>query len=118
LSDAYDEMGRFDAWRNWTEPLVSFRSVVARGGATAQLARHQVSIWESALDHLPDLGAALVISHAGMVECALVSLPLDEDVADWGDVFWNLEGARLGHDGTWHLVSLLRLTHEQRTRTT
>jgi hypothetical protein len=116
LSDAFDEMGGFHAWRAWAKPFASFREVVVRGGATARIARHQVAIWEGACDRVAERASALVISHGALIECGLVSLFADEDLSAWGGTFWNLEGARLTHDGTWHLERLLRLTPQQRSR--
>ncbi len=57
----------------------------AAGGAVAELGRQQTVIWEQAVRRIGDGEAALVVSHGGLIEPALIAaLPNDWDHSRWG----------------------------------
>lgn len=82
----------------------------ATGGAVAQLGQHQVAVWKHAVDRIRAGGAALVISHGGLIEPALIAaLPRDWDHSRWGRGFEQCEGVRLAWDGGFSDALPLRL---------
>lgn len=92
------------------EPFVLYRDAIERGGAMYELAQLQLEIWTSALDRVPDGGAALVVTHGGLSDSGLVHAMPDEDHTSWGPPISQLEGARLTYDGErFGLTELIRL---------
>lgn len=82
----------------------------AAGGAVAELGRQQAAIWEHAVSRLGDGEAALVVSHGGLIEPALIAaLPRDWDHSRWGRGFEQCEGVRLTWDGRFTDALPLRL---------
>jgi hypothetical protein len=72
-----------------------------------------VAHWRDVMMAIPDGAAALIISHSGDIETALVACFPDADHAAWGGQFKPCEGARLVFDGDpprFIEVSILRET--------
>jgi hypothetical protein len=116
LAACYEEIGGFHAWRDWPDPFGGFAQYVERGGASAALGQHQIGVWTRALSEIGDAQSALVISHGGLIECALATLFTPATMRDWGGSFWNLEGARVGFEnGEWSTCELIRLHRESDT---
>jgi broad specificity phosphatase PhoE len=82
----------------------------AAGGAVAELGRQQAVIWEQAVSRIGDGEAALVVSHGGLIEPALIAvLPHDWDHSRWGRGFEQCEGVQLTWDGRFADALPLRL---------
>jgi broad specificity phosphatase PhoE len=82
----------------------------AAGGAVAEVGRQQAAIWEQAMSRIGDGEAALVVSHGGLIEPALVAaLPPGSDHSRWGRGFEQCEGVRLTWDGRFTDARPLRL---------
>jgi broad specificity phosphatase PhoE len=80
------------------------------GGAVAEVGRQQAAIWEYAMSRTGDGQAALVVSHGGLIEPALVAaLPPDWDHSRWGRGFQQCEGVRLTWNGRFTDARPLRL---------
>jgi broad specificity phosphatase PhoE len=71
---------------------------VAKGGPAAKYARAQARLWRSIAAQLPDGGAALVITHGGIIEAGTVGCLPGLDYAAWGGPCGYCEGARLSFD--------------------
>jgi broad specificity phosphatase PhoE len=92
------------------QPFVMYAEAIAQGKAMHDLAQLQLDIWTGALGHVPDGGAALVVTHGGLIDSGLVRASPDADHASWGRPISQLEGARLTWDaGTFVLDELVRL---------
>ena len=84
--------------------------LLAGGGPTAAIAQGQVEVWMRAIIRVPDGARALVVSHGGLIEPALVAACSDGDLANGGAVFAHCEGARLTcHANQLVDVELLRI---------
>jgi hypothetical protein len=96
-------------WREMPDPFLFWKEQVTNSGPVAALARYQAALWRSALEHAPRGGAALVVSHGGLIEPGLVVCFPNGDYRVWGRPFDNLEGARLQCEQSgWVQVELLR----------
>ena len=107
------DIGGFHAWRDWSNPFVTFATFIDLHGAASAISEVQHSIWRDAVEHVPDGESGLVIAHGGILECGLAGLFDSHRMRDWGWSFLNLEGARLAYlDGRWRLEQILRLPRE------
>ncbi len=68
-------------------------------GPAGDFARQQADILRVIAKSLPETGAALVISHGGVVEAGAVALRPDADHQAWGPAIGYVEGVRLVFDG-------------------
>jgi len=102
------EAGHHDQW-SWPRPYVSYAALIRRGGAVAAAAHAQRAVWAQAAGSLPDEAVALVVSHGGSIEPALVACLPDADHGSWGAPLGHCEGARLGFDrGRWVSIEFRR----------
>ena len=75
LADCYDEIGGFHAWRDWPNPFVTFAAFVDRGGADRRVWRTIKSAFGAARSTMSMMQRPRsVISHGGLIECALAAL--------------------------------------------
>ncbi len=82
----------------------------AANGSVTEVGRQQAAIWEQAVSRIEDGEAALVVSHGGLIEPALIAaLPPDWDHSRWGRGFDQCEGVRLTWDGRFTDALPLRL---------
>ncbi len=88
------EVDHHDQWR-WAQPYATYADLIGRGGGLAAAARVHHDLWTSAVESVPDGAGALVISHGGCIEPALVRCLPDADHATWGSPFTHCDGARL-----------------------
>lgn len=100
LPSAYvpGEFGRHEQWA-WSEPYRRLADLVHNGRGVAAVAESHADLWRRAVTAVPDGGAALVVSHGGGMELALVLLRPDADLTSWGRPFGHCDGVRLGYDG-------------------
>jgi hypothetical protein len=91
----------FEAARWWEtpEPFVALARIISAGGASLTFAKGIAAIWRDVVMAVPDGSAALVISHSGEIEAALVVCFPDAEHAAWGGSFAPCEGALLTFDG-------------------
>lgn len=79
-------------------------------GAAAGFVRQQAAALREIITAVPEGGAALVISHGGVVEAGIVGCLPQADHAAWGRYCDYCEGARLEYDqGVFRLDTLYRL---------
>ena len=83
----------------WDAGFAAFAAVVQKGGALARYAHEQARLLHEIARSLPEDGAALVISHGGIVEAQVVGYLPDTDFRSWGSYCDYCEGARLRFDG-------------------
>jgi broad specificity phosphatase PhoE len=98
-------------WWDTPDPFAFWKEHVAGDGPVTALARYQEVLWRSAVEQVPVNGAALVISHGGLIEPGLVVCFPDAEHRAWGRPFDKLEGARLQlDDNAWIGLELLRVS--------
>jgi len=98
--DALAEMGSAaDAEIRWPASFGEIALAMRRGGAAAKFGKKLARLLRDIALALPDGGAALVISHGGIVEASAVACLPDADHAAWGDHCGYCEGVRLYFDG-------------------
>jgi broad specificity phosphatase PhoE len=83
----------------WDAGFAAWAIAARRGGAAGQYVQSQAAIITEIARNLPDNGAALVISHGGIVEAQTVGCLPDVDFTGWGGYCSYCEGARLQFDG-------------------
>jgi broad specificity phosphatase PhoE len=110
------EVAHHEQW-SWPRPFLRYAELIARAQGLAAVADAHLAIWARAVAVVPDGTAALVVSHGGAIEPALVACLPDADHATWGLPFGHCEGARLGYaDGQFVTVQLRRVTAGQPSR--
>jgi broad specificity phosphatase PhoE len=86
-----------DQW-HWREPFRQYHQLISDGGELADVARTHAELWLRAVTAVPDGCGALVVSHGGGIEPALVACLPDAGHAAWGPPFAHCEGVRLTFD--------------------
>ncbi len=84
---------------NWHEGYAAVAQAVRRGGAVASVAQVQAGIWRQVAQDLPQGGAALIVSHGGLIEAGAVGCLPGADHAAWGRACGYCKGLRLFFDG-------------------
>jgi broad specificity phosphatase PhoE len=79
----------------WPAPFDRIARTVQGNNAVGVYARDQANLWRSYAAVLPDGGAALIISHGGIVELGAVAALPEADHAAWGAHIDYCEGIRL-----------------------
>ncbi len=106
--DVYAESAASKWWLD-DQPFAALASLVNAGGAYYRHAHSLAALWRDLLTPLAEHDAALVISHSGELETALVACLPHADHAQWGSPFACCEGARLTFDDRFCAVEFLRL---------
>lgn len=70
-----------------------------RGGAAARFAKHQARFWVQIVSGLPDGGAALAVTHGGVIELGAIGCLPEADHESWGEALWVCEGVRIAFEG-------------------
>jgi broad specificity phosphatase PhoE len=91
------EVGHHDQW-SWPLPYLTYARLIAGGRGLAEVAEAHKAAWATVAAGLADGEAALIISHGGALEPALVSCLPDADHGSWGAPFAHCDGARLTID--------------------
>jgi broad specificity phosphatase PhoE len=113
IEDLGSMPGGVDREVDWSDGFPAFAAAVARGKATAKYARALAGVFREIVTAVPDGGAALVISHGGIIEAGTVGCLPDADHAAWGRALDYCEGVRLSFDGdAFTGVEILRLRRE------
>jgi hypothetical protein len=95
----------------WDAGFAAFANAYRLDGATTRFARHLAENWRNIALSLPDGGAALYISHGGIIEAGTVAAVPDADFASFGPYIKYCEGVRLAFDGDKFVsVEVLRVT--------
>lgn len=84
---------------NWDAGFSAFALASQKNGAVKRYIQEQASLLNRIAHALPDGGAALVISHGGIVEAQAVGSLPSVDFTVWGGGCDYCEGARLHFDG-------------------
>ncbi|HJN92495.1 MAG TPA: hypothetical protein QGF05_07190 [Dehalococcoidia bacterium] len=94
----------------WPQPIGRAARVLLGDGAAGEFAAAQAELLVEIAAGLPPDGAALIISHGGIVEAGAVALLPQADHAAWGPAIGYVEGVRLHFDGVrCQRAELLRL---------
>jgi broad specificity phosphatase PhoE len=95
----YAEMEAAQWWKE-PAPFAALAKLIAKKGATWRFGASLAGAYRDLLTPLKDGDRALVISHTGDLELAMVSALPDADHASWGRAaFAPCEGARLTFEG-------------------
>lgn len=106
--EAFADMGSALEWSPEGSIGEIVRAVRQRPAA-AEYVQQQGEILQTILQALPNNGAALIVSHGGIVEAHAIALAPDADHASWGKTFSYCEGVRLWfEDGQWVRAEVLR----------
>lgn len=101
------EVEHHDQWR-WPSPYRKYARLIA-GGELAAVADTHRAIWKRTVEAVPDGASALVISHGGGIEPALVACLPGAEHESWGEPFHHCDGARLEYaDGRFVSVRFTR----------
>lgn len=106
----YAELEASHYWEA-SQPFVALAEILAARGATWRYAQALAALWRDLVTSLPEGAAALVITHSGDLELALMACFPDGDHATWGATFAPCEGARLlfaGEPARFTQLELLR----------
>ncbi len=88
----------FDEYR-WPLDIGEAARVLLGDGAAGRFAREQAELLRGLAARLPQDGAALVVSHGGIVEAGAIALLPDADHASRGPAIGYVEGIRLHFEG-------------------
>ncbi|BCJ26907.1 histidine phosphatase family protein [Actinocatenispora sera] len=92
-------VGRHDQWR-WPAPYSRYAALLAASAELRSVAAQNLALWTHAVRAVSDGSAALVVSHGGAIELALVHGLPHGDHASWGVPLQPCDGVRLAFDGT------------------
>ncbi|MCB9452009.1 MAG: phosphoglycerate mutase family protein [Anaerolineaceae bacterium] len=103
VDEQLDELGMMDegvdAEVSWDEGFASWGVALKRDGAAAAYSRKHGEFLRSVVASLSDGGAALVVSHGGILEAGAVGCLPDADHVTWGRYCSWCEGVRLAFEG-------------------
>jgi hypothetical protein len=88
-----------DSEVGWPADFATWAEAIRKGGAASRYAYGLAALMNSIAHNLPEDGAALLISHGGIVEACAVASVMSADHASWGSYIRCCEGVRLMHDG-------------------
>jgi broad specificity phosphatase PhoE len=99
-----------DAEVTWDEGFMAWSAALKLNGVAAAYARKQAEFLRSVTAALADGGAALIVSHGGILEAGAVGCLPDTDHAAWGRYCSWCEGVRLAFDaGQFVSIEILRV---------
>ena len=99
----------------WPQPLAATASVVRGDGDLGVFAHRQVCLWREIVEQVPESGAALIITHGGIIEVGAIAAIPEADHATWGDALAYGEGVRLAfEDGAFCEIEVLRVLGHER----
>ncbi len=85
-----------------------------RHKAVARRAHKLARLWAAIVEALPEDGAALIVTHGGVIELGLAGCLPDHDFSAWGALCDYCEGIRLTFDGRAFVsADLLRLPSQK-----
>jgi broad specificity phosphatase PhoE len=96
----------------WDAGFAAFAEAAHKNptGATAQYVNRQSDFWRSVVESVPEGGAALIVSHGGVVEAGAVGCLPDADHQGWGAFLSYCEGVRLTYEnGQFTSIEILRI---------
>lgn len=82
----------------WDAGFGKIAEAVRQGGNAARFAEGQYQLWKMIVESIPDSGAALVITHGGIVEFGAVACMPEADHTSWGLYCLYCEGVRLSYE--------------------
>ena len=97
------------------QPFAATANVVQGDEALGAFARRQVDLWLEVVEQVPESGAALIITHGGIIEVGAIAALPDADQATRGDALAYGEGVRLAfEDGAFREIEVLRVRGHER----
>lgn len=94
----------------WNAGFAAFAQAYRLGSTTCDYADGLVALWQMIAESITDGGAALLITHGGIVEAGAVACLPNADHAGWGSAVDYCEGVRLHFDGTQFVnIDILRI---------
>jgi broad specificity phosphatase PhoE len=101
---------------NWNAGFAAFALAAQKNGAVKRYIQVQAALLNRIAHALPDGGAALVISHGGIVEAQVVGCLPNVDFASWGGGCDYCEGAYLHFNGEQFIGGeVLRIREENKS---
>ena len=98
----------------WPQPIGEAARVLLGGGPAGEYAGWQAQLLKKIAGRLPADGAALLVSHGGIVEASAIALSPHADHESWGEAFGYVEGVRLRFEGEHCVeVELLRVPQSE-----
>ncbi len=95
---------------SWDAGFAAYSEAYKRAGAVREFAQEQADLWHSIASAITENGAALLITHGGVVEAGTVGCLPDLDYNDMGQFIDYCEGIRLIFDGEYFIdAELLRV---------
>jgi broad specificity phosphatase PhoE len=88
------EIGHQDQW-SWPFPYCTYAELIQKGGGLRAMAQAHKAAWLRTSAALANGEGALIVSHGGAIEPALVACLPRADHASWGAPFAHCDGARL-----------------------
>jgi broad specificity phosphatase PhoE len=89
--------------RPWPQSFAAYAMAFGDGWAVAAFAREQAEHWREVVHELPEIGAALLVSHGGVIEMGAVGCLLADgvtvDFKAWGGPLHYCEGVRVHFTG-------------------
>ena len=83
----------------WPADFSEYTEPIRRGGAPTRYAQRLAEFFASLAESLPEAGAALVVTHGGVVEIGAVACLPEARHDNWGDYVECCEGVRLFWEG-------------------
>lgn len=94
----------------WPASFVEYAAAYGRGRATFELARSLAQFYTAVVQSLPEHGAALIVTHGGIVELSAVGCLPSADFSALGDYVESCEGVRLTwQEGQFTNLQVLRV---------
>lgn len=114
VNDQLDELSQLghgvEAEVAWDAGFAAFARAYRLGGNTNAYADELADLWRMMAYPITEGGAALIITHGGIVEAGAVACLPDADHAAWGSAVSYCEGVRLHFDGEQFVnIDILRI---------
>jgi broad specificity phosphatase PhoE len=95
--DGPGQVSRHEQW-SWPDPYLRYAELIQADEGLAAAAQAHRDLWAALVQGVPDSATALVVSHGGIIEPALVACLPGSNHASWGAPFSHCDGARLGYN--------------------
>jgi len=95
---------------DWDAGFGRIAEAIKEGGEAAKFAEGQYKLWKMIVESVPDSGAALIITHGGLIEFGAIAAMPEADHDSWGATCHYCEGVRLSYEeGRFQSAQILRI---------
>jgi broad specificity phosphatase PhoE len=99
---------------SWGMGFSEYAEVIQKGGVTAKYAEKMAGFIKTIAEELLEDGIALIVSHGGLIEIAVIGCLPNIDYTFWGEPLEPCEGVRLAFDGERFVsAEILRIEEEE-----